>query len=720
MNNKEDVLSLNYHRKKLTSLPKEIFNNKDTLIELDVSGNNFNDFYSIVEDLKKFTKLKKLKINIYTQEQAKYLIDSMPNLEYLNDETINDDLNSEEPENLNEYNDDNNEEAEEILINIPLINLIDKSFEPVFKQFKEFYSLNKEKEDDFQKLIEDFNYLGKQLQISQYNNMENLGLNEIKKKMELYMFLHDKLNKIKDEINKSNKGYNQDSAMILYNIMEENEKIKNQLNSILLKQQSKPMDKTNKNILKSKSNNYLKNNNTKNKLKSNNKNDNYLNQENISQKKEKNTKNKINSNQKPNKVKQIFNKKLNSNSIEQNSTTNTNIFTTNITQNYRNSNETPLKNRSFSKYSDRMKASYSFRKVQNPKTYSESKKCLKHLGKKIKKYSKQVNLIENYDAPIIKNLLIKSKPLFNTLNIFDDEYNDQIYKDKLNTRSINLNSLLEIINQIYKIRNNRVEKQKEGVYNKATLEQDLYSYLKAKYGLKNLIIEWNINILSSIQSYAKLNGEVYLFASILRNELDEDSIEILYKIKKTVNNILYLIYDYDFNMIQKIKNNKEFIKENEWKTISKCLYSDDEILRELFINKVSNFIDQLVKGPDLIEKTGKKILFCDYMNLLIIFNLKLRKKYLHNLFFLFSQQDKKRTGIIDLESFKNVVRNCGIINDEEKINEVLDDLIEIADKEGSGQITFNDAVQCLDNLFLIMDDGKIKFLDKLSKMSFKE
>ena len=108
------------------------------------------------------------------------------------------------------------------------------------------------------------------------------------------------------------------------------------------------------------------------------------------------------------------------------------------------------------------------------------------------------------------------------------------------------------------------------------------------------------------------------------------------------------------------------------------------------------------------------------MNLLITFNLKLRKKYLHNLFFLFSQQDKKRTGIIDLESFKNVVRNCGIINDEEKINEVLDDLIEIADKEGSGQITFNDAVQCLDNLYLIMDDGKIKFLDKLSKMSFKE
>ena len=718
MDNKEDVLSLNYRRKKLTNLPKEILNNKDTLIELDVSGNNFNDFYSIVEDLKKFTKLKKLKINIYTQEQAKYLIDSMPNLEFLNDEAINDDLKSEEPENLNEYKDD--EEAEEIIINIPLINLVDKNFEAVFKQFKEFYSLNKEKEDEFQKIIEDFNNLGKQLQISQDKNMENLGLDEIKKKMELYMFLYDKLNKIKDEINKNNSGYNQDSVTMLYNIIEENEKIKNQLNSILLKQQNKSMDKVKKNKLKNNSNDYIKNNNTKNKLKANNKSDNYLNQENISQKKEKNTKNKINNNQRPNKIKKLFNKKLNS--IEQNSITNSNIFNSNMTQNNRSSNETPLNNKSFNKYSDRMKSSYFSRKVQNRTTYSENKKSPNsfYLGNKIKKYSKQANLIKNYDNPNIKNLLIKSKPTFDTLNIFEDEYNDQIYKDELNTRIININSLLEIINQIYKIRNNRIEKQKEGVYNKGTLEQDLYAYLKAKYGLKNLIIEWSINILSSIQSYIKLNGEVYLFASILRNELDEDSIEILYKIKKTVNNILYLIYDYDINMIEKIKNNKEFIRENEWKTISKCLYSDDEILRELFINKVSNFIDELVKGPDLIEKTGRKILFCDYMNLLITFNLKLRKKYLHNLFLLFSQEDKKRTGIINLESFKNIVRNCGIINDEEKINDVLDDLIEIADKEGSGQITFNDTVQCLDNLDLIMDEGKVKFLDKLSKMSFKE
>ena len=98
-----------------------------------------------------------------------------------------------------------------------------------------------------------------------------------------------------------------------------------------------------------------------------------------------------------------------------------------------------------------------------------------------------------------------------------------------------------------------------------------------------------------------------------------------------------------------------------------------------------------------MAKTGKKILLSDYMNILIYFNLKLRKKYLHNLFVLFSQQDKKRTGIISPESFKTIIKSCKIITDEKKLEEVTKDLIEIADKEGSGQITFNDMVQCLDD-----------------------
>ena len=114
------------------------------------------------------------------------------------------------------------------------------------------------------------------------------------------------------------------------------------------------------------------------------------------------------------------------------------------------------------------------------------------------------------------------------INKYNDEVEDASkYTKKIKSESytfldeddlennINLNNLLEIINQIYKIRYNRIEKQQQGVYNKGTLEQDLYNYLKSKYGLKKLIIEWSINILSSIRTYYKINCEVYLFALIL-------------------------------------------------------------------------------------------------------------------------------------------------------------------------------------------------------------
>ena len=114
------------------------------------------------------------------------------------------------------------------------------------------------------------------------------------------------------------------------------------------------------------------------------------------------------------------------------------------------------------------------------------------------------------------------------------------------------------------------------------------------------------------------------------------------KIKKAVNNILNLVYDYNIKKIENIKSNKEFMNENEWKAISNCLYSDDEILRDKFMNKITNYIYKLVKGKDLLEKVGEKILYEDFMNNLIIFNLDLRKKYLNNLFILFTKEDIKR------------------------------------------------------------------------------
>lgn len=704
MKHKENVFSLNYSRTKITNIPKEVFKFKDTLIELDISGNNFKDFLSVLEDLKKLTKLKKLKINIYTQEQAKTLIDSMPNLEYLNDELIDED--SDEEIIINEFS--NKNEDGEILINIPLIKLVDKTFEPVFKKLQEFYKMNETKEDDFQNIIKDFNNLGRKIKISENDNLENLNLNEIKKKLELYKFLFNKLNKIKKEINNTNNKYNQNSIKLFLNIIQINDKIKNNLNKLLLNHQSIEKSKINKN------NNNIKSpkKNLINELDNSYK---YYTQEPLQEEK-----NNLNLNhQNPQNNRNIFNKfPLASKKHDLKNL----ILMPDFNENNKNNiNELLKKNKSFNKICDKVNSPInSGYRTQNASNTEKKKTIRRYIYDKAKKRSKQLNLIENFINPNLNYLLMKPKTQYNTSNIFEDENNNLIYKNKLNIKIINLNTLLEIINQVYKIRNSRIEKMKHGFYSKSTLEQDLYTYLKSKYGLKKIIIEWNINILSSIQSYIKLNSEVYLFCLILRNELDEDSIIILNKIKKTVNNILNIIYDYDINTIKNIKNNKEFIKENEWINISKCLYCDDDNLRTKFINKVSNYIDNLIKGEDLIAITGRKILYNDFLDILIRFNLKLRKDYLHNLFLLFSEQDKNRTGIINLEGFRNIINNCGIIKDEQKRKEVFDDLIEIADKEGSGQITFNDIVQCFDNLDLITDEGRVKFLDKLSNMNFNE
>ena len=174
---------VNYSRAKISSIPKELLEKKDSIISLDISGNNFKDFNSVLYDLKTFKNLKKLKINIFTQEQAKHIIDSMPNLEYLNDEPISD------------------REEEQKIINVSLIKLLDKNFKSVFKKFKEFFKLNTKRKNEYKNLLELFNNKCKELNINENKNViEKLNDIEIKKEMELYKFISNELNKIKEEI----------------------------------------------------------------------------------------------------------------------------------------------------------------------------------------------------------------------------------------------------------------------------------------------------------------------------------------------------------------------------------------------------------------------------------------------------------------------------------------------------------------------------------------
>ena len=131
-------------------------------------------------------------------------------------------------------------------------------------------------------------------------------------------------------------------------------------------------------------------------------------------------------------------------------------------------------------------------------------------------------------------------------------------------------------------------------------------------------------------------------------------------------------------------------------------------------------IKKFINNDIILEKNGKKILFSDFLNQLIMFNLRLRKRYLNNLVNLFKKQDKGRYGFINYNEFRLIIEETGIF-EKDKLKEVTDYLIESADKEGSGQITFNDTVICFDNFYLDSknnnnNEDKIKLLDKINSL----
>ena len=69
----------------------------------------------------------------------------------------------------------------------------------------------------------------------------------------------------------------------------------------------------------------------------------------------------------------------------------------------------------------------------------------------------------------------------------------------------------------------------------------MYSYLNNKYGLKNLISEYGSAIINGIKKYSKENSEVCLFGKVLRNELEEEEILIISKLKNSISDFLYFI-----------------------------------------------------------------------------------------------------------------------------------------------------------------------------------
>ena len=766
-------VSLNYSNKKLTELPKELYQHKNDLFSLDISANPLLDLDKTINELKEFKSLRNLKINIETGNEAKKLIESLPFLKVLNDIKIQQDENRINNQNNNttekiENNDATDKNNEKI---------IDNNFEIILEKIKEYDDLPKEKYDliinDYNKLINK-NKIKNTLEICSYFNKilinlikdaqekENLKIGSLKPLLEaqtqnefIRINYESKLNLNNNKIKTNLHEISIDSPR------EKIKQIKTETASISFVNSNKNI--TNSNIMNKKivRNNTMKNKNkneirkeyskniknlslSKNKKldkdsKSEFENENKIFKKDITQQSRNNI-NTLSNNirddisKKSSKKKFKFTHKSHNKKIlnktsyqylqentDENSNTNMNTETltqtmnieNNMTNNNNNNNATNKKRIKNSKYMNKTISSISDTNITTINNNNNNNNNYFY------KYNMLKNCLDNSTINSFLNQMEQQN--FGIYNNFDN-LKELINIDINSIRVLNIKNILDIISQVYRQRNIRLQKKLQGTYYiKGTLETDLISYLKSKYGLKKMIIEWFLTILSSIKAYSKINGEICLFGLILRNELDEGSIDILQKIKETVGNILNHLYKYNNTIVENIKNNKEYMKENEWIFICQVLYCNDINLREKFENKIYEFIKKMIKSDKILEKIGKKILFCDFLNLLIMFNLRQRKKYLKNLVNIFQNYDKEKFGVINYEEFKLMIKELGYF-DKSKINDIINHLVEKCDKETTGQITFNEVVECFDNYYLDNLDknktqDKIKLLDKISNLN---
>lgn len=110
---------------------------------------------------------------------------------------------------------------------------------------------------------------------------------------------------------------------------------------------------------------------------------------------------------------------------------------------------------------------------------------------------------------------------------------------------------------------------------------------------------------------------------------------------------------------------------------------------------------------------GKKILYSDFVDQLLLFNLKIRKKYLAPFFNSFVEIDSKRQGIITLTEFEELLDKKEIFGSDEKAKEKIKDFIKDCDLFSTGLITFSECVLRLDTYEMVDESGKtVKLLER--------
>ena len=328
----------------------------------------------------------------------------------------------------------------------------------------------------------------------------------------------------------------------------------------------------------------------------------------------------------------------------------------------------------------------------------------------------------------------------NLPNMPKNSFNKQIIvsKKKLTREQIN-----EIIQNIYKSKisydQNCIDLNKP----LETMEQHMYQYLNNKYGLKNLTIEYASAIISGIKEYSKKDMNIKVFGMLLKNEIEENTLTIVEKIKQVVQETLeYFISQKNPFMIgsdiQKLceRIKKGMVDEEVWNSFIDTLFLNDKENGKKVKDKIYEFIDRIMAQS--LDKIGnnlkfemtreeedffnemknfpKKIRYEDLINILIDYHIRVRKNYLKNMRQIFMNNDENKDGVLTKKEFIKYIKDLKIFH-EETLEENIDYLLrKIPQCEKYDFFSFSEIVELFDQEQILKENNeKCSILDFLAK-----
>ena len=308
----------------------------------------------------------------------------------------------------------------------------------------------------------------------------------------------------------------------------------------------------------------------------------------------------------------------------------------------------------------------------------------------------------------------KSKPKQKSLNITNNN----------NYRHLTQDTLLELIDEIYKSK--QISNAKNTSIGKPldTMEQHMYSFLHQKYGLKNIVTEVANTIITSIKDYAKTNNEIRLFGLILQNEIEEKSIQILNQIKQILNEALTTFIQDDNPYKDKSQINdivsqckKGFVTEDVWLRIIAFIFQKDKNAEQTVIKQTYEYINTILNKSLYIMNCNyntltrsekelmngmktyqKKITYKDLFNIILGYHIKSRDVFLKPFKTCFKKINTEHNGILTKMQFYALIISLNIFDNDTQLDNNIDTLImKLPHCEAYDTFTFSEVVDLLEN-----------------------